>query len=137
MVLFQGGDAALHIAVPEALRAVYTSSSAVVPDFAVQDLSFLPGSHGSTECPRSRTKVQLFNYSRRINVELHDGERTPWSLKRAPALGLKNEGEMLFLHQRSSVSPPRGLGAHDRAAPRNCSSQRGKSCKCDFVVGTI
>lgn len=51
-VLFERADAALHVAVPEALRAVYTSSAVVVPCFTVQDLSFLPRSHGSTVAPR-------------------------------------------------------------------------------------
>lgn len=79
-----------------------------MPCFTVQNLRFLPRSHDSTVAPRTHAKVPLSWISRRVKAELHDSSRTPWSLKRAPALGLKKEGEMLFLHKRGSLSPPTG-----------------------------
>lgn len=59
--------------------------------------------------PRIHAKKVLHcYYSRRVNTELHDSKCTPWSLKRAPAIGLKKEGEMLFLQKCCSLSPPTG-----------------------------
>lgn len=69
----------------------------------------------------STQKSPLFQYSRRVNAELHDSKRTPWSLKRAPALGLKKEGEMLFLQKWRSLSPPRG---HKGDRPELCIVER-------------
>lgn len=79
-----------------------------MPYFAVQNLSVLPCSHGATVDPRIPAKVPLSCYSRCVNTELHASKRTPWSLKRAPAIGLKKEGEMLFLHEKGSLAPPTG-----------------------------
>lgn len=84
-----------------------------MPYFAVQNLSFLPCSHGATVVPRIPAKVPRSCYSRCVNAELHASKRTPWSLKRAPAIGLKKEGEMLFLHERVSLAPPTGSDLDD------------------------
>lgn len=55
--------------------------------------------------PSIRAKASVSCCSRTVNAELHASKRTPWSLKRAPAVGLKKEGEMLFLPKRGPWRP--------------------------------